>query len=80
MDQHPILTMLQRGLHATINSDDPAYFGGYVNDNYRAVIAHLPVTREHLYRLARNAFEGAWLGDQDKAGHLNELDRVFSAQ
>lgn len=78
MDQHPILTMLQRGLHATINSDDPAYFGGYVNDNYRAVIAHLPITREHLYRLARNAFEGAWLDDQDKAGHLNALGRVFA--
>ncbi len=78
MDQHPILTMLKQGLKTTINSDDPAYFGGYVNDNYRALIEHLPVTREDLYQLARNAFEGAWVSDEEKAEHLNELNRVFA--
>jgi adenosine deaminase len=78
MDQHPILTMLKQGLKATINSDDPAYFGGYVNDNYCALIKSLPITREHLYQLARNAFEGAWLGEEEKAQHLNELNRVFA--
>jgi len=77
MDQHPILTMLQRGLKATINSDDPAYFGGYVNDNYRALLEHLPVTREDLYHLARNSFEGAWLSEEEKTTQLSELDRVF---
>jgi len=77
MDQHPILTMLAQGLHATVNSDDPAYFGGYVNDNYRALIEHLPVTREHLYQLARNAFEGAWITEETVSQHLNELNRVF---
>ena len=78
MDQHPILTMLKQGLKATINSDDPAYFGGYVNDNYRALIEHLPVTREDLYQLARNAFEGAWISEEEKAKNLNELKRVFA--
>jgi adenine deaminase len=78
MDQHPILTMLKQGLKATINSDDPAYFGGYVNDNYRALIAHLPVTREDLYQLARNAFEGAWVSAEEKAKHLNKLNRAFA--
>jgi adenine deaminase len=78
MDQHPILTMLKQGLKATINSDDPAYFGGYVNDNYRALIAHLPVTREDLYQLARNAFEGAWVSAEEKAEHLNKLNRAFA--
>jgi adenosine deaminase len=78
MDQHPILTMLKQGLKATINSDDPAYFGGYVNDNYRALIEHLPVTREHLYQLARNAFEGAWVGEAEKAEHLKRLHRMFA--
>ena len=77
MDQHPILTMLKRGLKATVNSDDPAYFGGYVNDNFRALIESLPITREDLYRLGRNAFEGAWLSTDEKAKHLHELDRVF---
>ena len=77
MDEHPVLTMLKRGLKATINSDDPAYFGGYVNDNYRALIEHLPVTREDLYRLSRNSFEGAWLEARDKTKHLNDLNRLF---
>lgn len=78
LDQHPILTMLKRGLKVTVNSDDPAYFGGYVNDNYRALIEHLPVTREDLYQLARNSFEGAWVTEEEKTKHLNELNRVFA--
>ena len=78
MDQHPILTMLKRGLKATVNSDDPAYFGGYVNDNYRALIEHLPVTRDDLYQLARNSFEGAWLSEEEKTKHLKKLNRVFA--
>jgi len=78
MDEHPILTMLKRGLKATVNSDDPAYFGGYVNDNYRALIEHLPVTRENLYRLARNSFEGAWISEEAKTKHLDDLDRAFA--
>jgi adenosine deaminase len=77
MDQHPILTMLNKRLKATVNSDDPAYFGGYINDNYRALIEHLPITGEHLYRLACNAFEGAWLSQEDKAAHLKTVDRLF---
>jgi adenosine deaminase len=78
LDQHPILTMLKRGLKVTVNSDDPAYFGGYVNDNYRALIEHLPVTREDLYQLARNSFEGAWVTEEEKTKHLNELNQVFA--
>ena len=78
MDQHPILTMLDTGLHATVNSDDPAYFGGYINDNYRALIEHLPVTRNHLYQLTRNAFEAAWISDEEKAKHLDSLYASFS--
>jgi adenosine deaminase len=77
MDEHPILTMLDQGLKATVNSDDPAYFGGYVNDNYGALIEHLPVTREDLYRLSRNSFDGAWLTEPEKVKHRNDLDRVF---
>ena len=72
-----MLAMLEQGLKATVNSDDPAYFGGYVNDNYRALIAHLPITREHLYNLARHAFEGAWISEEEKALHLNTLNQVF---
>ena len=80
MDQHPILTMLDKGLRATVNSDDPAYFGGYINDNYRALIEHLPVTRNHLYQLIRNAFEAAWISDEEKAKHLDSLYVSFSTR
>jgi len=78
MDRHPILNMLTKRLKATVNSDDPAYFGGYIHDNYRALIEHLPVTRAHLYQLARNAFEGAWISQEEKGEHIQQLDRVFA--
>lgn len=76
--QHPILRMLDQGLKATVNSDDPAYFGGYIGDNYRALIEHLSLTREQLYQLARNAFEGAWLDEPSKQRHLQRLEQVFA--
>jgi adenine deaminase len=79
MDQHPILTMLHQGLKATINSDDPAYFGGYVNDNYSALLEHLPITREDLYQLSRNSFDGAWISEEEKTTYLHELNRVFGS-
>jgi len=60
--------MLRLGLRATINSDDPAYFGGYVNDNFRAVGALLD--RADLITLARNSFLGSFLNDVEIAGHL----------
>jgi adenosine deaminase len=61
--RHPIGRMLKLGLRATINSDDPAYFGGYVNDNYRAVTAGL--TLEDIATLARNSFLGSFLPTTD---------------
>lgn len=77
MKEHPLLTMLDRGLHVTVNSDDPAYFGGYVNDNFRAVIDNLPITAEQVYRLARNSFEGSWLDDEGKQDALGRVDAVW---
>lgn len=79
MSQHPILAMLNAGLKATVNSDDPAYFGGYVNDNYRALIDHLPITREQLHLLLRHGFEGAWMDEATRKKHLDTLDRMFNA-
>ncbi|MGH7025379.1 MAG: adenosine deaminase [Caulobacteraceae bacterium] len=69
---HPIARMLRAGLRATINSDDPAYFGGYVNDNYRAVASLL--SREDLAQLARNSFLGSFLPSGDIARHLAEVE------
>lgn len=78
LDTHPIPTMLRLGLRATVNSDDPAYFGGYVNDNYRALAATGRLTRDDLAALARNSFLGSFLGDDEVEGHLAELDAYLA--
>ncbi|MFC3854156.1 adenosine deaminase [Salinispirillum marinum] len=80
LTQHPMLDMLKQGLKATVNSDDPAYFGGYVNDNYHALIDHLPLTHSHLYDLLRNGFDGAWMDDKQRQQHIRTLDQAFSVR
>jgi adenosine deaminase len=68
-----------KGLRATINSDDPAYFGGYVGDNYRAVVAGRGLDRDDLVTLARNSFLGSFLPDDAVAAHLARLDAYVAA-
>jgi adenosine deaminase len=79
MTRHPLKRMLDLGLHATINSDDPAYFGGYVGDNYRAVASSLGLTREELVLLARNSFTGSFLDEERVALHLQAIDAYVAA-
>jgi len=74
MEEHPIDEMLRLGLRATINSDDPAYFGGYVNDNYRAAATARGLGTEQLAALARNSFLGSFLTPEEQAPHLARLD------
>ena len=74
MSAHPIDLMLRVGLRATVNSDDPAYFGGYVNDNYRAVALARGLGRGELATLARNSFLGSFLSAEEKAAQLAGLD------
>ena len=71
---HPLRRMLDLGLFVTVNSDDPAYFGGYVNDNYVAVAEALDLAPSELVRLARNSFEAAWLDDEERRRLLRTLD------
>jgi len=71
---HPLKTMLRTGLRATVNSDDPSYFGGYVNANYQAVADALDLSKDDLVTLARNSFTGSFLGDADKARHLASIN------
>jgi len=59
MGQHHILEMLERGVKVTVNSDDPAYFGGYVNENFQALHDALGMTREQAERMARNSLEAS---------------------
>lgn len=71
--RHPMRQMLDTGLRATVNSDDPAYFGGYVNDNYTALAATGLYDRGDMLTLAQNSFRGSFLSADLIADHLAEL-------
>lgn len=66
--------MLEKGLRVTVNSDDPAYFGGYVNENFRAVHQALGLSQDQLYELAKNSFLSSFLPKRQKQKYLLELD------
>jgi adenosine deaminase len=74
LEDHNLKELLDAGLCATVNSDDPAYFGGYVEENFVAIQRALNLTRDHLYQLARNSFEASFLSAEDKASFVQELD------
>ena len=74
LNDHPIPRMLQLGLKATINSDDPAYFGGYVNDNYKALTRLGLINRDDCLTLARNSITGAFVDDARKTELLAEIE------
>jgi adenosine deaminase len=78
LEQHPLAKMLEHGLCATVNSDDPAYFGGYVGENLAGVADALQLDEPALVQLARNSFEAAFLDDAARARHLAELDAAHS--
>jgi adenosine deaminase len=67
---HPLGRMLDAGLLVTVNSDDPAYFGGYLHDNVTAVSQALGLTADQRQRLAENSFRASFLPEADKDRHL----------
>ncbi len=77
LEQHPLARMLEHGLCATVNSDDPAYFGGYVGENLAGVARALRLDDAALVQLARNSFNAAFLDDGTRARHLAELDAAL---
>jgi len=79
LKQHNLKHMLERGLLVTVNSDDPAYFGGYVGDNFSASSEALQLGRVELVALARNSFTASFLPDSLRESYLAELDR-YAAQ
>ncbi len=66
MQQHPIKKMLDLGLAVTVNSDDPAYFGSYMNQNYQAITNALDLSKADLYKLAQNGIKACFLSDSEK--------------
>jgi adenosine deaminase len=73
--RHPLRRMMERGLMVTVNSDDPAYFGGYINENYQAVADALGLDASALCALARNSFAASFLDEAARTRHLAELER-----
>ncbi|MEM8616779.1 MAG: adenosine deaminase [Pseudomonadota bacterium] len=73
---HPLKRMLDLGLNATINSDDPAYFGGYVNENYRQTAEAVGLSAEDIVTLARNSFTGSFLSNAEVEAHLAEIEEA----
>ncbi len=78
LKHHPLRRMMDRGLVVTVNSDDPSYFGGYVNDNYRAVSDALLLTREEIVAIVRNGIEASLMTVAAKRDTLAEIDRVVA--
>ena len=79
MQDHPLKRMMQAGLRCTVNSDDPAYFGGYVADNYAAVYGALQLTDDDLVQLARNSFTSSFMDDASKQRFIDEIDGAVAA-
>ncbi len=77
LKDHNLRQLLDAGLCATVNSDDPAYFGGYINDNFTQVFAATGMTARHAYQLASNSFEASFASEADKRVWQHKLKEVF---
>ncbi|WP_280955229.1 adenosine deaminase family protein [Paludibacterium denitrificans] len=79
MEQHNLRSLLQAGLLAMVNSDDPAYFGGYLNANLLACRRALQLTLAEVVQLVKNSIVASWLSPLDQEHWLQEIDRVVAA-
>jgi adenosine deaminase len=77
--QHHLQRLLDAGIMATVNSDDPAYFGGYLNQNFSQTFAALPMTAAHAYALARNSFDASFIEEHARRAHVARLDALFES-
>ncbi|CAB3792212.1 adenosine deaminase [Pararobbsia alpina] len=79
LESHPLRAMLEAGLHVTVNSDDPAFFGGYLNENLIACADALELDVNHLHRLAHNSLTAAFMPAAQRDSHLRQLDAVTAS-
>ena len=77
LDQHTLKRMLDAGIMATVNSDDPSYFGGYINENFTQTFAALGMTSHHAYQLARNSFDASFIDASLRSQYVQRLDAAF---
>ncbi|MEM6899357.1 MAG: adenosine deaminase [Pseudomonadota bacterium] len=78
MEDSPVKAMLDAGLLITVNSDDPAYFGGYMNKNFEAIASGLNLTNAELIQLAKNSFEASFLSPSEKRAHIEAIDAIVA--
>ncbi|AWG21840.1 adenosine deaminase [Flavobacterium faecale] len=79
LEDHNLVTMLDKGILATINSDDPAYFGGYMNENYFETAKALHLNNDQLKQLAINGFKASWLTETEKQAHIATVENYFES-
>ena len=79
LKNHPLKTMLNKGLKVTVNSDDPSYFGGYLNDNYLQAAKAINLTSNEILILVRNGFDGAYLSDERRQKLISEFEDARDA-
>ena len=79
LSRHNLIQLLELGLCVTVNSDDPAYFDGYIEENFRALHKHLGINSQDISKLTRNAFQASFLTPAEKKKYLDELDEFVSS-
>ena len=72
----PVKRQLEEGLLVCVNSDDPAYFGGYIGQNYEAITEALELSSDQIVQLAKNSFTGSFLPDDQKTKHVAAIDQI----
>jgi adenosine deaminase len=76
MEDSPVKEMMDRGIKVTVNSDDPAYFGGYLNDNYIAVADALHLSQDEIIQLVKNSFDASFITDGEKRAFLKKVEEA----
>ena len=79
IQQHNLKHLLDLGLCVTVNSDDPAYFGGYITENFEAVQSALRLSHQDIYQLVKNSFNASFLPPDEKQARLDELDQFMAS-
>jgi len=79
INKHNLCELLDKGILAMINSDDPAYFGGYLGENFKVCIDHLKLTKEQVVLLCKNSVEASWLDIKEKQILISDIDEIASA-
>ncbi|MBG6132360.1 adenosine deaminase [Aquimarina sp. EL_43] len=77
LKKYPLPEMMDKGLLVTINSDDPAYFGGYMNENYIGIAQALNLSKKQITELVKNSFKASWLSDKEKEEKIAQVEAYF---